>query len=143
MFRFSLEPVLKVRSHEETLRKQALSREVGRRYDMVRLREQVRSRLAEGLMEADSGRMGRIQDLQRVHAYGEEMRQKMIELDRSLETQEIRVATEQARLTDANRRRRVLENLRDRQQEAYQYEEEQQEQKGLDEVAARVMSTSL
>lgn len=142
MFKFSLDPVLKVRSHEETIRKQALAREVGRHAGMVRLREQVQSRLEEGVRESGSGGSGRIQDLQRIHAYGEEMRQQMVEIDRSLDEQEQRVAREKSLLTEANQRRQVLENLRDRQLERFRYEEDRQEQKGLDEVAARVASVS-
>ncbi|MEM7811244.1 MAG: flagellar export protein FliJ [Planctomycetota bacterium] len=146
MFRFRLDPVLRLRERHRDLVRATLA-------EALRLRELVAARERAHADEVASGQAALrdataaggvdVQTTLELRAYLGRLRIERAELDRSAALADEQVAVCRRALTEADRRVRTLEILRDKQRDAYRRDERRREDRDATDVwtAARRFAT--
>lgn len=139
MFRFRLEPVLQVRKRtEETLQRELAQRRLDweAAYSRLRSMEEDRRRYRRELQDKRMRGMT-IAELELYEAY-------FLRLDDDIARQESRVEklatameSKRSELVEAAKKKKILDRLKEKQRQAYSYEEMRQEGRFLDEIAGQ------
>jgi len=137
-FAFELEPVLKIRTHEEELQKQAFARQM---QQMIQLKEQhegIRSELDRYSTEHEQhSALKSPVEYQRHYSFIQSRQQEMAQLDHEIDLAKERTEMERKKLITANQKTRVLENLKEKKRLEYMKEADMEEQKVMNEIATQ------
>ena len=139
-FSFKLEPVLKIRTHEEELQKQAFARQMQQLIGLKEEHEKVQNELEQYSKEYDQGDHASRHspaEYQRHYAFIQSRQQELAQLGHEIEKAEERTEQERKKLITANQKTRVLENLKERKRLEYLKEADREEQKVMNEIATQ------
>jgi len=137
-FNFSLESVLKVREHKENVQKQKLAEKVRMKQMIFDKKSEVASGLEDFLFEKDNDKEYDLRKLRNCYAHLEHSHKLMEKLSREMEKADQAVNKERDKLVKAHRETHMMEKVRDREHTVFRREEERQERKNMDEIAAQL-----
>jgi flagellar FliJ protein len=139
-FAFKLEPVLKIRIHEEELQKQAFARQMQQLIGLKEEHEKVQNELEQYSKEYENGDHASLHsanEYQRHYAFIQSRQQELARLNREIEQAKERTEQERKKLIKANQKTRVLENLKERKRVEYLEEADREDQKVMNEIATQ------
>ncbi|HKI45649.1 MAG TPA: flagellar export protein FliJ [Balneolales bacterium] len=139
-FSFKLEPVLKIRIHEEELQKQAFAREMQQLIGLKGEYDKVQNELEQYSKEYENGNRALLQspnEYQRHYTFIQSRQQELARLNREIEQAKERTEQERKKLITANQKTRVLENLKERKRVEYLEEADREDQKVMNEIATQ------
>ena len=139
-FNFSLDPVLKVRKHEEKIQKQKLAKEVQKKNQINELQGKVKERLEKYLHESNGNKAENIHNIKMHSHYLQEVHSKMNGLDRDQSKAEKAIHRERENLEKVHKKRHILEKMREFEFNVFSDNVEKSEQKTLDEIAIQSFS---
>lgn len=143
-FRFGLERVREIRVHDEEQAKEQFAASLSERVRGEALLRAAEARLEQARVEqAPSGLAGTGETLTGTalvarQAWVERLERSRLDAEQQLRGLDAQLARSRASLTDASRRREVLDKLKDRQRDAHRRDAERREGAELDEMALRV-----
>lgn len=135
-FRFSLEPVLRVREHREKIQKQKLAEKQRIKQVISDKKTMIAKELEQFLGEKDKSSVYDVLKLKNAYAHMENSHQLMGKLARDLEKADQAISNERDKLVKAHRETHMLEKAKDREHEEFKKETDRTERKQMDEVAA-------
>lgn len=138
-FSFKLEPVLKIRIHEEELQKQAFARQMQQLVTLKERHDEVRDELERYSDEHEREHISLRSpaEYQRHYAFIQSKQQELARLDDEIEQSKERTEQERKKLIVANQKTRVLENLKEKKRLEYLKEVDREEQKVMNEIATQ------
>lgn len=136
-FRFSLEPVLRVREHKEKLQRQKLAEEMKRKKKIAEQKETVEAELKHFLAQKDLHKAHDIRKLKNSYVHLEHAHNAMGKLDRDMKKVDKAIFRERDKLVVAHRETHIMEKAKDREFSTYKMELERTEQKAMDEIATQ------
>jgi len=136
-FRFSLEPVLRVREHKEKLQRQKLAEEMKRKQKIAEQKETVEAELKSFLAQKDLHKAHDIRKLKNSYVHLEHAHNAMGKLDRDMKKVDKAIFRERDKLVVAHRETHIMEKAKDREFSTYKIELERTEQKAMDEIATQ------
>ena len=134
MFRFRLEPVLRVKRIREDQRKKEFGEALSRFWEESRRLDELKRKRMEYL-----GALGRVGDpfrLRLAMEYARYLEGEIKESERRLESLRREVEAKRKALVEAMKERKILERLKEKKLEEYRREELLKEIKNLDEIAS-------
>ena len=139
-FEFSLEPVLKVRKHEEKIQKQKLAEKLNKKKDLRELKERLKKELEKHINDADSNKFVNLHDLQRQQQYINDLHEKVKKVNDSLDKIKTVVERQRNKLADVHKKRHIMEKVKEDERELFLEEMTKQQRKVMDEVATQTFS---
>jgi flagellar export protein FliJ len=139
-FKFSLDPVLKVRKHQEKMQKQKLAEEVSRQQQINELCEEVEGKLNNYLKHSDEKEAKSLHEIRRHTSHLEMVHQRMVNLTQELDKASDKVRAEREKLADAHKKLHIMEKVRDFEHTLFSERMSKEEQKFLDEIATQSFS---
>lgn len=141
-FRFSLDPVLKVRIHQEKLLKQKLAAEVQKQEQIRGVRQEAQEKLTHYLDVSNRSDASRIHDMKRHGSHMEQVHDLIMKLEKELDESENLVLQKREKLAEAHKNRHILEKVREGELELHRKRIDQMEQKSNDEIATQLFGRS-
>lgn len=138
VFRFSLDPVLRVRMHQEKLQQQKLAAEVQKQEQIRGVRREIQTKLNRYLNASNGADASRVHDMKRHGSHLEQVHRLILDLDEELNEMKTVVHREQLKLAEIHKNRHILEKVREGELQEHRKKVGQIEQKTLDEVASRM-----
>lgn len=136
-FKFSLEPVLEVRKHKETIHKQKLAEKLTRKKKLSELRDQFKQKLEVNLAKVDREEFTNLHDLKRYQQYINDLHKKVEELNGSLEIIRKAIDKQRDKLAEVHKKRHIMEKMKEEEHEVFLEQVSKQERKIMDEVATQ------
>lgn len=136
-FKFSLEPVLKIREHEETLQQQRLAKKMSEKRRLIEKRSELEKKLKGHLEDADRKEFESLHNLRRHRAHIQEVHQQMNRLNDSLRIVEKAVNKERNKLAKVHKKRHMLEKIKEEERVEFLEKISRQQQKVMDEIATQ------
>jgi|SRR6056297_2915751 len=136
-FKFSLEPVLKVRKHQEKMQKLRLAEEVMKKEEIEQVKQDVNNKLQEFL---EAGQTDQAADIHNVRLYSThilEAHQAMKQLNVKVDEVEKRIGVEREKLAQAHKNKHILVKLKEVEERIFKKELNRYEQKTMDEIATQ------
>lgn len=137
-FRFSLDPVLKVRIHQEKLLKQKLAVEVQKQEHIKGVRQEAQKKLTHYLDSSNRTDASRIHDMKRHGSHLEQVHDLILNLEKELNVSENLILQKREKLAEAHKNRHILEKVREGELAVHRKRVEQLEQKSNDEIATQL-----
>lgn len=138
-FEFSMEPVLKVRKHEEKIQKQKLAEKLNKKKDLNELKERLTKEL-EKHISSDNDAIVNLHELQRKQQYINDLHEKVKKVNSSLETVKKAVERQRDKLADVHKKRHIMEKVKEEERELFLEEMSRHQRKVMDEVATQTFS---
>jgi len=139
-FNFSLDPVLKVRKHEEKIQKQKLAKEVQKKNQINRLQSEVKDKLNGYLKESNTNSAASIHDIKLHSLYLQEVHTTMRNLKKEESDVQKAIEEERQNLEKVHKKRHILDKMKDFEFNTFNENVERVEQKTLDEIAIQSFS---
>lgn len=139
-FKFSLDPVLKVRDHQKKVQKQKLAKEVANKQEILNLQEQVQQKLKGFLDKAEQSEMQNIHTLRQRASHMQQVHQKMKQLSEQLSKADENVDSARSKLAEAHKNLHIMEKMKEFERSEFDDEVARVEQKFMDEIAAQSYS---
>lgn len=138
-FAWRLEPVRRLKEREEERKQQNLAEALAQLQSVTALRsklEQQQEACRIQLRQFQSGRLNPI-DLRTINTYLEDLSRQHRELETKLQEAHSQVAEKREALMKTVREKQVLDNLKERDRQAFKKEERRRDQAAMDEIASR------
>lgn len=139
-FEFSLEPVLKVRKHEEKIHKQKLAEKLNEKNGLDELKDNLQQKLQAFLDKGDQNEFANLHDLQRHQQYIKDLQQKVKKVNESLGSIKQAIEKQRDKLAEVHKSRHIMEKVKEEEQEIFLKKISRQERKIMDEVATQTYS---
>lgn len=139
-FKFSLDPVLKVRKHQKKIQKQKLAAEVSQKQKISQLQNQVQQKLKSYLEDAESKDIQNVQMVRRHAAHMEQVHKKMKTLGTELSQADKKVLEARKGLTEAHKSLHIIEKVKEFEFDLFNDRVSKEEHKFLDEIATQQYS---
>lgn len=139
-FKFSLEPVLKVRKHQEKIQKQKLAEEVSNKNKITDLRNEVQGKLESYLSEEEQNGVANIHTIKRHNAHLMHVNDHINRLQQEEQKADKKVSEERDNLAEAFKKLSILEKVKESEHGAYVKETAQEDQKFMDEISSQSFS---
>ncbi len=139
-FKFSLDPVLKVRMHQEKMQKQKLAREVMKQKEIDRLKSDAENKLEAFLSSTDASQAESVQTIKRHGRHVLQVHEVVNRLNEDLKKAEESISQERTKLAEVHKKRHILEKVREFEEGEFTQKVFRQEQKTLDEIATQLLS---
>lgn len=136
-FRFSLEPVLRVREHKEKLQQQKLAEEMKRKQQIAEQKKAIEAELQDFLGQKDMHKVHDLQKIKNSYAHLEHAHQAMGKLDKDIKKVDKAIFRERDKLVVAHRETHIMEKAKDREYSTWKSELERIDQKAMDEIATQ------
>ena len=136
-FRFSLEPVLRVREHKEKIQQQKLAEKQRIKKVLSEKKSKVAEELDQFLGEKDKASAFDIRKLRNAYAHLEHSHQMIGKLERDMDKADEAVTRERDKLVKAHRDTHILEKVKEREHCTFRDEVDRVERKQMDEIAAQ------
>ncbi|MDH5655933.1 MAG: flagellar export protein FliJ [Spirochaetia bacterium] len=142
-FKFTLDPLLRVRKIEENQALAGLAKVLTRVNEVEEIKADSKKNINEEIGQFSKKKKDEIsfEDRRMYYRYLDRLDSQILEAERKLGEMKPEVDQEQAKVVDARRKYRVVELLKERQKERYDYDVKKQEKKDLDEL--RMMAGSV
>jgi flagellar export protein FliJ len=134
-----MEPVLKVRKHEEKIQKQKLAEKLNKKKDLNELKERLTKEL-EKHISSDNDAIVNLHELQRKQQYINDLHEKVKKVNSSLETVKKAVERQRDKLADVHKKRHIMEKVKEEERELFLEEMSRHQRKVMDEVATQTFS---
>ena len=139
-FKFSLEPVLKVRQHQEKIQKQKLAEEVAHKNSIQLLRNEVQDKLEDYLEEKQNDRAVNIHLIKRHNAHLIHVNDHINQLAKQEKQADAKVGKERAKLAEAFKNLSILEKVKEGEHSAFLKDAAKADQKFMDEISSQSFS---
>ena len=140
-FKFSLEPVLKVRQHQEKIQKQKLAEEVSNKNKITLLRNEVQGKLEDYLEEQNKGeRVANIHLIKRHNAHLLQVNDHINKLQEQEAEADGKVSEERGKLAEAFKKLSILEKVKESEHGAFIKDVAKADQKFMDEISSQSFS---
>ncbi|MAO63684.1 MAG: flagellar export protein FliJ [Balneola sp.] len=139
-FQFSLDSVLKVRNHEQKMKKQKLAEEMAHKQEIIKLREQIKDKLSGYLQDDDSEQIMNVQQVRQKAAHIQQVHEKMKKLSDELGRADLKVSKARKHLADAHKNLHIIEKVKEFEHAAFKENVDREEQKFMDEIATQSYS---
>ncbi|SMO81641.1 flagellar export protein FliJ [Gracilimonas mengyeensis] len=139
-FKFSLDPVLKVRKHQKKIKKQKLAEEVAEKQKIAQLQQEIQHKLENYLENTESKEIQNVQMVRRHAAHMEEVHRKMKELSKELSKADKKVDAARQDLAEAHKSLHMIEKVKEFELDLHKDKVSKEENKFLDEIATQSFS---
>ena len=139
-FEFSLEPVLKVRKHEEKIEKQKLAEKLNKKNNLAEIKTRLKEKLEQYLDKADRKEFINLHDLRRNQQHINDLYEKVEKVNSSLNTVKKAVNQQRDKLANVHKKRHIMEKVKEEERELFLEEISKQERKVMDEIATQTFS---
>lgn len=139
-FNFSLDPVLKVRKHQEKMQKLKLANEVLKKNQISELQSQIKKKLENYISESSVKNPECIHNIKIHSSYLHEVHTTKNELDIEEAKADEAVTDERLKLHKAHKKRHILEKVKEFEYSLFSEKVSRNEQNVLDEIAAQSFS---
>lgn len=139
-FEFSLEPVLKVRKHEEKIEKQKLAKKINKKNNLDQIRTRLKEKLEEHLDKEGRKKFINLHDLRRHQQHINDLYEKVHKVNNSLRVIKEAVDQQRDKLADVHKKRHIMEKVKEEERELFLKEISKQERKVMDEIATQTFS---
>lgn len=139
-FKFTLDPVLKVRKHQEKVQKQKLAEELIKKNEINELRAEVQNKLENYLQNAQTRNIENIHGIKRHTKHMEQVHSLIKKLSTDLNKAEKAVSEERGKLAQAYKNRHILDKVKEFEQNIFAQKLQRNEQKNMDEIATQIYS---
>ena len=136
-FRFSLEPVLRVREHKEKIQQQKLAEKQRIKQILAEKKSEVVQELEQFLGEKEKASVYDIRKLRNAYAHMEQSHKVMEKIENDMDKADEDVNRERDKLVKAHRETHILEKVKDREHSEYKESVDRLERKHMDEIAAQ------
>jgi flagellar export protein FliJ len=134
-FNFSLNPVLKVRKHEEIIQKQKLAKEVKKKNQINQLQSEVTEKLNGYLKESNTNNAASIHDIKLHSLYLQDVHTTMRNLKNDESNVQKAIEEQRQNLEKVHKKRHILDKMEEFELDTFNENVERVEQKTLDEIA--------
>lgn len=139
-FKFSLDPVLKVRNHKKKVHKQKLAEEMANKQEIVKLRDQVQVKLKSFLENTEHTEIQNVQMVRQRASHIQQVHQKMKKLSEELSEADKNVSKARNNLAEAHKNLHIIEKVKEFEKSIFNDNMAKQEQKFMDEIATQSFS---
>ena len=139
-FKFSLEPVLKVRQHQEKIQKQKLAEEVSNKNKITLLRNEVQDKLEDYLDEKTTERVSNIHLIKRHNAHLLQVNDHIQQLSSQEKVADGKVMEERGKLTEAFKKLSILEKVKENEHGVFIKDVAKADQNFMDEISSQSFS---
>lgn len=139
-FKFTLDPVLKVRKHQEKVQKQKLAEELVKKNEIDELRAEVQNKLEDYLQNTQDRNIESIHGIKRHTKHMEQVHSLIKKLSTDLNKAEKAVSEERGKLAKAHKNRHILDKVKEFEQNIFAQKLMRNEQKSMDEIATQIFS---
>ena len=139
-FQFSLNSVLKVRNHEQKMKKQKLAEEMAHKQEILKLREEVQEKLNGYLENEESEEIMNVQQVRQRAAHIQQVHEKMKKLSEELSRADLKVSKARKGLSDAHKNLHIIEKVKEFEHAVFKENVAKDEQKFMDEIATQSYS---
>lgn len=139
-FKFSLDPVLKVRKHQKKIQKQKLAEQLAEKQKVEQLRDDTQYKLSEYLENSENNELKSVQMIRRHAAHMEQVHQKIEQLGRQLNQADEKVSKAREKLAEAHKNLHIIEKVKEFEIDLFKERLSKEEQKFLDEIATQSFS---
>jgi flagellar export protein FliJ len=139
-FEFSLEPVLKVRKHEEKIEKQKLAEKLNKKNNLDEIKARLKEKLEKHLDKADQKEFINLHDLRRHQQHINDLYEKVEKVNNSLSAVKKAVDQQRDKLANVHKKRHIMEKVKEEERELFLEEISKHQQKVMDEIATQTFS---
>ncbi|MBO6793863.1 MAG: flagellar export protein FliJ [Balneolaceae bacterium] len=139
-FKFSLEPVLKVRQHQEKVQQQKLAEEMTNKNKITSLRAEVRGKLESYLENQQEDQVANIHTIKRHNAHLMHVNDHINRLVKEENKADEKVQVERGKLAEAFKKLSILEKVKENEQGVFVKELAKSDQKFMDEISSQSFS---
>jgi len=136
-FKFSLEPVLKVRQHQEKVQKQKLAEEVTNKNKISNLRSEVQGKLESYLDNKEQDKVASIHTIKTHNAHLIHVNDHINKLQQQENSASEKVKEERTKLAEAFKKLSILEKVKENEQGAFVKNADKNDQKFMDEISSQ------
>tara|TARA_B100000508_G_C11325660_1_gene211699 strand:+ start:51 stop:479 length:429 start_codon:yes stop_codon:yes gene_type:complete len=136
-FKFSLEPVLKVRQHQEKIQKQKLAEEISNKNKITLLRNEAQKKLENYLDNKKNQTAANIHLIKRHNAHIVEVNEHINKLGDKEKEANGKVKNERGKLAEAFKKLSILEKVKETEQGLYVKAEASVDLKFMDEISTQ------
>ena len=134
-FKFSLEPVLKVRQHQEKVQQQKLAEELTNKNKISDLRNSVQGKLESYLETKDQDKAANIHAIKTQNAHLIQVNEHIHKLQQQEEQADKKVSTERSKLAEAFKKLSIIEKVKENEHGTFVRDMEKADQKFMDEIS--------
>ena len=134
-FKFSLEPVLKVRQHQEKVQQQKLAEELTNKNKISDLRNSVQGKLESYLETKDQDKVANIHAIKTQNAHLIQVNEHIHKLQQQEEQADKKVSTERSKLAEAFKKLSIIEKVKENEHGTFVRDMEKADQKFMDEIS--------
>lgn len=139
-FKFSLEPVLKVRQHQEKVQQQKLAEEMTNKNKITSLRAEVKGKLENYLDNQQEDKVANIHTIKRHNAHLMHVNDHINRLKKEENKASEKVKEERGKLAEAFKKLSILEKVKENEQGVFVKELAKSDQKFMDEISSQSFS---
>ncbi|MCG8372966.1 MAG: flagellar export protein FliJ [Balneolales bacterium] len=136
-FKFSLEPVLKVRQHQEKVQKQKLAEEVSKKNKITNLRNEVKGKLESYLNANEEKETGTVNDIKRHNTHLVNVHAHITKLEVQENKADQKVKKERDELAEAFKKLSILEKVKESEYSVFMKDSSRKDQKFMDEISSQ------
>lgn len=139
-FKFSLDPVLRVRKHHKKIKKQKLAEQLSEKQRIEQLQQQVKDKLQSYIDQTENNEIQNVQTIRRRAAHMEQAHERMKKLSQDLSKADEKVSKARNDLAEAHKDLHMIEKMKESEHQVFKEEVSKEEQKFLDEIATQSYS---
>lgn len=139
-FKFSLEPVLKVRKHQEKVQKQKLAEELTNKNKISDLRNSVKGKLESYLDSKDQNEAANIHSIKTHNAHLIQVNDHINKLQQQEEQADEKVKEERSKLAEAFKKLSIIEKVKENEQGSFAKNVAKTDQNFMDEISSQSYS---
>ena len=139
-FKFSLEPLLKVRQHQEKVQKQKLAEELVNKNKISDLRNDVKEKLESYLYNKNEVEVANIHTIKTHNAHIVNVNQHIQKLNEQEKKVDQKVNHERSKLAEAFKKLSIIEKIKEKEHGTFLNDAAKSDQKFMDEVSSQSFS---
>ncbi len=139
-FKFSLEPVLKVRQHQEKVQQQKLAEELTNKNKISDLRNEVKGKLENYLDNKEQDKVANIHTIKTHNAHLIHVNDHINKLQQQEEKADEKVKEERSKLAEAFKKLSIMEKVKENEQGAFVKNVAKKDQNFMDEISSQSFS---
>jgi len=139
-FKFSLEPLLKVRQHQEKVQKQKLAEELVNKNKISDLRNDVKEKLESYLYNKNEVEVANIHTIKTHNAHIVNVNQHIQKLNEQEKKVDQKVNHERSKLAEAFKKLSIIEKIKEKEHGTFLNDVAKSDQKFMDEISSQSFS---
>ncbi|MEX0722420.1 MAG: flagellar export protein FliJ [Gracilimonas sp.] len=139
-FKFSLDPVLKVRNHKKKVQKQKLAEEMVQKQEIQKLKDEVQGKLKGYLQSSEENEIQNIHTVRQRASHMQQVHKRMKDLSDKLSKADENVSKARIDLAEAHKNLHIIEKVREFEKSIFNENVAKNEQKFMDEIATQSFS---